>query len=124
MKTTVYPAIRCPSCTRAAAAPYRVYDARGKVVNGCIDHFHTGYLQTPSESAKWHNRPVAKMRAEEKVARHGGVSELMTREEETAYYRELTKNYIDPTMLSALFDDKFVKENVVSESVNPDTLSN
>lgn len=33
-------------------------------------------------------------------------------------------NYFDPTMLSALFDDKFVKENVVSESVNPDTLSN
>jgi hypothetical protein len=49
----------CPTCTRSAGAPFRTYDARGKVVRGCVDAFHTGHLVTPSESARWHHRPEA-----------------------------------------------------------------
>lgn len=50
----------CSTCGKAAGAPFRVYDERGKVINGCIDDFHTGYLVTPSESSRWHNRKEAK----------------------------------------------------------------
>ncbi len=50
----------CNTCGKTAGAPYRVYDVRGKVVQGCVDDFHTGHLVTPSESSFWHNRPAAK----------------------------------------------------------------
>jgi len=50
----------CNTCTRGAASPFRVYDERGRVVEGCVDDFHTGHLVTPSESARWHNRSEAK----------------------------------------------------------------
>lgn len=50
----------CNTCGRAAGSPYRIFDARGKVIAGCVDDFHTGHLVTPSESSFWHNRPEAK----------------------------------------------------------------
>ena len=50
----------CPLCGKAAGAPYRVYDAHGKVVNGCVGEFHSGHLVQTSESNRWHNRPEAK----------------------------------------------------------------
>jgi hypothetical protein len=52
--------MNCPICTRPVDNPFRVYDGKGKVVEGCVDECHTGHLVTPSESAHWHNRPEAK----------------------------------------------------------------
>jgi len=49
----------CPICGRAAGSPYRVYDDRGKVIQGCVSDFHTGHLVTPSESARFHARKEA-----------------------------------------------------------------
>ena len=51
---------KCLTCNREASNPWRVYDELGHVTLGCIDECHTGQLVTPSESARWHNRPVAK----------------------------------------------------------------
>jgi len=49
----------CPTCTRPANSPYRRYDARGNVIEGCIDAIHsTAHLI--GESARWHNREDAK----------------------------------------------------------------
>ena len=53
-------AATCPICTRAAASPWRVYDAHGKVVQGCVSAFHTGHLTPLSESNRWHNSAAAK----------------------------------------------------------------
>jgi len=50
----------CNTCGRQAWSPYRVYDERGKVLQGCVDEFHSGHLVTPSESSHWHNRKEAK----------------------------------------------------------------
>lgn len=50
----------CNTCCRPASSPFRVWDAHGKVVMGCVDACHTDKLATPSESARWHNRPEAK----------------------------------------------------------------
>lgn len=50
----------CPTCCRSIGNPFRVYDRDGSVISGCIDDAHTGQLVTPSESAFWHNRPIAK----------------------------------------------------------------
>jgi hypothetical protein len=63
----------CPTCTRPASAPYRVYDDRGRVINGCVDAHHDGALVTPSESARWHARPEARIirRASEHGRAHG-----------------------------------------------------
>lgn len=73
----VFFADTCPTCTRAAGSPFRVFNARGKVTAGCIDHFHTGHIVTPSESAAWHSRPIAKtMRAASRKMRDGFVTEL------------------------------------------------
>lgn len=57
------PGTQCPSCGRAADAPYRcVVD--GAIVEGCIDAFHHGHLPAANDTA-WHNRPIArKWRAE------------------------------------------------------------
>jgi hypothetical protein len=49
----------CPICCRPADAPYRVYDKRGDVVQGCVASFHTGRLVPISASARWHNRAEA-----------------------------------------------------------------
>ena len=50
----------CNTCTREYGSPFRVYDELGRVILGCIDACHAGHLVTPSESARWHNRPEAK----------------------------------------------------------------
>jgi len=50
----------CNTCCNPVDQPYRVYDERGKVLQGCVDACHTGELVTPSESSFWHNRPEAK----------------------------------------------------------------
>ena len=52
--------MRCNTCTNSVYAPYRVYSAQGKVLEGCVDACHTDHLTTPGESARWHNRPQAK----------------------------------------------------------------
>src|SRR6185436_6395272 len=51
---------QCPTCCRAPESPLRRYDKRGKVVEGCVDGFHSGKLVSPSESAHWHNRKESK----------------------------------------------------------------
>jgi hypothetical protein len=53
-------ALPCPTCTRPAGAPYRRHDARGIVVEGCVDAHHTAWLVRPSESARWHDREAAR----------------------------------------------------------------
>jgi hypothetical protein len=50
----------CPICGQPAGSPYRSYDSRGKVVQGCVSEFHTGHLVTPSETAFWHSSTAAK----------------------------------------------------------------
>jgi hypothetical protein len=68
-------AAQCPTCARNPDSPYRVYDC-GNAVQGCVDHFHTGHLVTPSESARWHARPEAvRIRKEMRDSRHGYVTE-------------------------------------------------
>jgi len=63
----------CPTCGKHRDAPYRVYDKRGKVTQGCVDDYHTGHLITHSESSYWHNRPEAKkIRASLKAMLKGG----------------------------------------------------
>lgn len=75
MKTKVYFSDTCPTCTRAAGAPFRIY-VDGKVAQGCVDHFHTGHLLFATQSASWHARPEAKkVRMASKAARHGCVTE-------------------------------------------------
>lgn len=48
----------CPTCQRRADQPYRVRDADGKVLHGCVANFHTGHLLM--RDASWHYRPEAK----------------------------------------------------------------
>lgn len=50
----------CLICGRKPESPYRVYDDRGKVINGCVSQAHTGHLVQISESSFWHNRAAAK----------------------------------------------------------------
>lgn len=50
----------CRICCRPLAAPARQFDARGKVVLGCVAADHDGHLVPLSESLRWHNRPEAK----------------------------------------------------------------
>ena len=58
----------CRTCCKPIASPYRVFDARGKVVQGCISADHNGaYLL--GESAFWHNRQSAKKYRRESAKR-------------------------------------------------------
>ena len=50
----------CNTCTNRIDQPYRVYDAQGKVIQGCVDACHIGQIVTPSESSRWLMRPEAK----------------------------------------------------------------
>jgi hypothetical protein len=59
---------RCNTCGQPASAPFRHYDARGAVLYGCIDAFHTGRLVQCSESSYWHNRPEAKKLRQARLA--------------------------------------------------------
>ncbi len=49
--------LKCTTCGRDAGSPARVYDERGRVVQGCIDSSHEGHLI--AESSRWHHRPEA-----------------------------------------------------------------
>lgn len=73
--------LTCNTCGRAAGSPFRVYDEHGKVINGCVDEFHTGHLVTPSESSRWHARPEAKqIRARLKRGQQGkGYGKVVSR---------------------------------------------
>lgn len=76
MASKIYFSTTCPICNRSADSPARTYDAKGEVTQGCVDHFHTGHLVTPSASAHWHARPVAKrIRADIRKMRDGCVTE-------------------------------------------------
>lgn len=77
MKTSkIYTSTTCPICGKGPSTPARTY-YQGKVAAGCVDHFHTGHLVTPSESSFWHNRPEAKkIRAAIKAGRDGCVTEF------------------------------------------------
>ena len=46
----------CNICGRMKSHPLRVYDSKGKVIEGCVDKFHEGEIISPSESALWHYR--------------------------------------------------------------------
>ena len=52
--------ITCRLCCRNLSSPWRVYDERGHVMQGCVSPDHTGHLVPLSESLRWHNRPEAK----------------------------------------------------------------
>ena len=51
---------QCPTCTRGKYNPYRRFDARGKVIAGCVDDFHGEHLTPISADSAWHNRKEAK----------------------------------------------------------------
>ena len=48
----------CRTCCRPIASPYRRHDVHGVIIEGCVASDHDGRLC--GESARWHNRPVAK----------------------------------------------------------------
>lgn len=50
----------CNLCLKDIFAPYRVYNERGCVIQGCVGEGHTGHLVTPSEPSRWHYRSEAK----------------------------------------------------------------
>lgn len=50
----------CKTCCRPFYSPFRRYDKRGKVTEGCIDACHGTHLIRPSESARWHDSKLAK----------------------------------------------------------------
>jgi len=52
--------MKCRICGNDVAKPFRVFDANGKVLNGCVFKDHDGHLVPASESSFWHNRKEAK----------------------------------------------------------------
>lgn len=57
------PSAHCPTCTRRLDQPSYRKDARGHVIDGCVDAAHTGHVS--GELYRWHARPVARsIRAE------------------------------------------------------------
>jgi hypothetical protein len=75
MKTRIYYSATCPTCGNGPYSPFRSYDAQGRVVQGCVDEFHTEHLVTPSASSAWHARPAARqLRTSAKQARLGGIT--------------------------------------------------
>ncbi len=49
---------KCPTCTHTAESPYRRY-VDGKIVEGCVDVFHTGAIpKSDQDSIKWHEAGV------------------------------------------------------------------
>ncbi len=49
----------CRTCCKPLSAPYRVYDERGRAIQGCVAADHDGHVHG-YESVRWHNRPEAK----------------------------------------------------------------
>lgn len=63
---------KCSTCFKHKSDPARSYDENGKIINGCVDEYHTGELVVPSASARWHYRQEAvKIRAITKRGRLG-----------------------------------------------------
>jgi len=62
----------CSTCGRSAGAPYRRMVA-GKIVEGCVDEFHTGHLH--GSSLEWHTsrdgRTIRRRTAEDLSAQVG-----------------------------------------------------
>lgn len=59
---------RCPTCCRAADAPFRRMSPAGDVVHGCIDAVHERHMAPAKHAATgaWHFRPEAvEMRRQE-----------------------------------------------------------
>jgi len=50
----------CSTCGRPVGAPYRRYGPSGRVLEGCVDAFHSGNLLRDSKSAKFHARQEAR----------------------------------------------------------------
>lgn len=52
---------RCPTCCRAAAAPFRRMSPAGDVLHGCIDAVHEPHMTAERRTAAgaWHFRPAA-----------------------------------------------------------------
>lgn len=74
--TKIVYALTCPACGRFACDPTRVYGATGTVIDGCVDHFHTGHLVVPSASSAWHNKVEAhRVRETMREMRGGYVTE-------------------------------------------------
>ncbi len=48
-----HPMTECPTCGRSADNPYRRYH-RDKLIQGCVDAYHTDALPKPSISNSWH----------------------------------------------------------------------
>jgi hypothetical protein len=49
----------CPTCCRLPDQPYRVYEATGHVMHGCIDPVHTAHMDRATASGQWHFRKEA-----------------------------------------------------------------
>ena len=56
--TNTEPLTTCTTCCRPVGAPFRRHDARGKVVEGCVDESHTGRLC--GTSREWHTSDAAR----------------------------------------------------------------
>ena len=56
----------CCVCGKAPGMPYRRYDSKGAISEGCVDATHTGHLPPTTNTSNWHNRTdaVAIRRAE------------------------------------------------------------
>lgn len=51
------PGTHCPTCARPCESPYRRKDARGHIIEGCVDACHKPHIH--GESLRWHMRPEA-----------------------------------------------------------------
>lgn len=67
------PSPLCPTCFRPVASPFRVTDAAGKIVNGCVDAAHDDKLVPISASASWHGRKEASQ-IRKRAAKHWGTA--------------------------------------------------
>ncbi len=78
----VYYSSTCPTCCKPSDRPYRSHNSEGKIVQGCVDEFHTDRLIGISASSSWHNSKEAKeIRKSMKIMRNGCVTkDLMFRE--------------------------------------------
>jgi hypothetical protein len=59
----------CPICTRPANSPYVRKDARGHVIEGCVDACHGKHLVIDAYSSWWHRKEAKAIRARLKKMR-------------------------------------------------------
>lgn len=50
----------CNTCGKPVSAPYRVFDTKGAVIQGCVDSCHTEHLLSCTASLRWALRTEAK----------------------------------------------------------------